>query len=78
MPTYNRYNVLFPTDNRPLNRKRTTVTCEGITMPLRDNTTKNRWVRIGTLTVCVSLIKTTVLIDYSRLFNVILTWWGGG
>lgn len=61
MPTHNRYNVPYPTDSGSLNQKRTKVTCEGQTMFFRDNTTKNRWVRIGALTVCVSLIKTTVL-----------------
>lgn len=69
MYTRVKYNVLFPTDKRKSNRKFTKVLSVGCTVPYRDNSTKNRRVRIGMLTAYVSPIKTAVSEAYCVLID---------
>ena len=69
MYTRVKYNVLFSTDNGKLYRKLTKVLSIGCIMPYRDNSTKNRRVRIGMLTSYVSHIKTAVSEAYCALID---------
>lgn len=69
MYTRVKYNVLFSTDNGKLYRKLTKVLSVGCIMPYRDNSTKNRWVRIGMLTAYISPIKTAVSEAYCALID---------
>lgn len=69
MCTRVKYNVLFSTDNGKLYRKLTKVLSIECIMPYRDNSTKNRWVRIGMLTAYVSPIKTAVSEAYCALID---------
>lgn len=69
MYTRVKYNVLFSTDNGKLYRKLTKVLSIGCIMPYRDNSTKNRRVRIGMLTAYVSPIKTAVSEAYYALID---------
>lgn len=69
MYTRVKYNVLFSTDNGKLYRKLTKVLSIGCIMPYRDNSTKNRRVRIGMLTAYVSPIKTAVSEAYCALID---------
>lgn len=69
MYTRVKYNVLFSTDNGKLYRKLTKVLSIGCIMPYRDNSTKNRRVRIGMLTADVSPIKTAVSEAYCALID---------
>lgn len=69
MYTRVRYNVPFSTDNGKLYRKLTKVLSIGCIMPYRDNSTKNRRVKIGMLTAYVSPIKTAVSEVYYTLID---------
>lgn len=69
MCTRVRYKVLFSTGNGKLYRKLTKVLSIGCIMPYCDNSTKNRWVRIGMLTAYVSPIKTAVSEAYCALID---------